>query len=131
MPDDPAMTPAAPEPRPLRRDQRRSFEAYKWAEAAHSAGRLPDYEIAVQTFAAALLQKKLAVAASLLEAKADRPGFQELLRDLSSYDLPFLRAGDRWPERVRGLDTASYMLATLELRELLQWLKRACQAVSV
>lgn len=46
--------PADTGPLPLRKDQQRALKAYEWADAAQDV--LADYQIAVQSFAAALLR---------------------------------------------------------------------------
>lgn len=120
--------------RPLRKDQQRALRAYETAEAARRDGKFDDFEIAVQSFAATLLRSGLAVAASVLERSADRPGFELLLSDLQTLSLAGLNAktpGD-WPGAVRGLtDLGRYMQATRELVAYLAWLRRACQAIRV
>ncbi|MGH7098279.1 MAG: type III-B CRISPR module-associated protein Cmr5 [Stellaceae bacterium] len=120
--------------RPLRKDQQRTLCAYGWADTAKQQGKLDDYEIAVQSFAATLLRSGFAAAVSVLERSADhRDGFALLLDNLAFYTLPGIAATmppSEWPARVRGLaDIGQYMQATRELIALLGWLRRACRAL--
>lgn len=117
--------------RPLRKDQARALNAYAWAQRAKETSHLPDYEIAVQSFTAALLQSGLAVAVAVLERSQDREGFKQLLAHLAGHPAPGLSpsATAPWPDRVRKLDLPHYMQATRELIALLAWLRRACRAL--
>jgi|GEM_PF-6898715 hypothetical protein len=127
-----AVQPGVGAPRPLRRDQQRGLCAYAWAEAAKRSGALENYEIAVQSFAAALLRSGFAAAVSVLERSADRSEFRLLIENLASYPLPGIAAATAadWPARVRALpDTRLYMQATRELIALFAWLRRACRAL--
>jgi hypothetical protein len=117
----------------LRKDQQRALTAYSWAEAAKGDGKLEEYEIAVQTFAAALLRSGFAAAVSVLERSADRNGFKLLLSNLASRPLPGIPqvSAEEWPAKVRALaDVSLYMQATRELIAVLGWLRRACRAVA-
>ena len=125
---------AAPQPqsgpRSLRRDQQRALRAYEWASAATDV--LGEYEIAVQSFAAALLRSGFAAAVSVLERSKERPGFHRLLDDLSGWPLAGIekKPSAEWPAQVRALaDITQYMHATRELILLLSWLRRACRAL--
>jgi hypothetical protein len=127
---------AAPEqkasPRQLRKDQERALTAYSWAEAARRDGKLDEYEIAVQSFAAALLRSGFAAAVSVLERSKERDGFKLLLDDLANRPLLGIAATSAadWPASVRALgDVTQYMQATRELMLLLGWLRRACRAI--
>ena len=124
---------ATPGPlRPLRKDQARALDAYKWAEEAKARDALEDYEIAVQSFAAVLLRSGLAAAVSVLERSKERDGFKLLLSNLASRPLPGIPQipAEEWPPRVRALADASlYMQATRELVAFLGWLRRACRAL--
>jgi hypothetical protein len=93
---------------------------------------MDDYEIAVQTFAAALLRTGFAAAVSVLERNRERAAFALLLAQLAGRGLPGIDPAPppAWPARVRGLvDVGHYMQATRELTLLLAWLRRACRAL--
>ncbi len=127
------MSGAAPSrPGPLRRDQVRALEAYKWAQRAKVDQYLVDYTTAVQTFAANLLRGGLAVAVSVLERSGDRAGVKQLLSDLAHYgrtNLPSNRT-EKWPGIIREMtDTGQYMRLTREFIALTAWLQRACRAL--
>jgi hypothetical protein len=120
--------------RVTRKDRERALTAYRWANEAKAAGRITEYETAVQGFAAALLRSGFAVAASTLERSRDRDGFRLLLDHLASWPLPGIDngSGQDWPQRVRAMaGIAPYMQATRELVALLGWLCRACRAAQV
>jgi hypothetical protein len=126
-------------PAPLRKDQKRALKAYEWVSAAANAEPaapqekpLKQYEIAVQSFAAALLRSGFAAAVSLLERNKDRSGYRRLLENLADWRLPGIDAQSSagWPDKVRAIpDVTQYMLATRELILLLNWLRRACRAL--
>lgn len=135
-----AVAPLAPPvsarrcPQTPRKDQQRALIAYQWADQSKESGKLPEFEIAVQGFAAALLRSGFAAAVSVLERSKDRDGFKLLLDRLSSHPLPGIpdAASADWPARVRALpDVGLYMQATRELILLLGWLLRACRALDV
>jgi hypothetical protein len=108
--------------------------AYGWANGAKERRSLDEYEIAVQSFAAALLRSGMAAAVSVLERSKDREGFKLLLQNLASHPLPGIAAceASAWPSMVRELaDVARYMQAMRELVALLGWLRRACRALGV
>ena len=139
-----AEPPAAPQANAgLRKDQQRALWAYGRAEARAGRGNglpgdataLKDYENSVQTFASAILRTGLAVAVSVLERDAKRDAPQNLLKDLAGLVLPGLGTGAQplswqtWPGSVRNISSLSdYMLATRELLQRAQWLRRACRA---
>lgn len=117
----------------LRKDQHVALWAYQKAESAKNVN---DYDIAVQTFAAALVRNGLEVAASVLERRRDRDGKNEfalLLKHLASEPLPGVPAGTEpreWASRVREMtDVSQYMLASREMRTRITWLRRACRAL--
>ena len=120
----------------MRRDRQRAIDAYGWARAARTAGHLPDYETAVQAFAAALLRSGLAVAVSVLERDCkDNLAAQQLRANLAKAVAITLPAnqGDitasAWPGAVRALsDLATYRRMTREIVALLAWLRLACRA---
>jgi hypothetical protein len=118
-------------PLPLRKDQQRALRAYEWANAARDV--LGEYQIAVQSFAAALLRSGFAAAVSVLERNKDRSGYQRLLDNLAAWPLPGIQprsSSAEWPAQVRALaDITQYMQATRELVLLLNWLRRACRAL--
>jgi CRISPR-associated protein (Cas_Cmr5) len=125
---------ADPKPgrRPLRTDQQRALAAYGWAAAASKENHLVEYQIAVQSFAAALLRSGFAAAVAVLERNKTRAGFERLLGNLSDWPLSGIGkiTASEWPAKVRGLDSVTeYMLATRELILLLGWLRRACRAL--
>jgi hypothetical protein len=135
-PQQPRSTPPSAEnpqaPRLLRKDQERALTAYSWAEEAKTTGKLPEYEIAVQSFAAVLLRSGFAVAVSVLERERDRAGFALLLEKLAARSLPGIAptASSNWPASVRALpEVPLYMQATRELIAFLGWLRRACRAL--
>lgn len=114
----------------MRKDQQRALRAYEWANAAKDV--LGEYEIAVQSFAAALLRSGFAAAVSVLERNKDRSGYQRLLCNLACWPLPGIetKLSAEWPAQVRALtDVNQYMRATRELVLLLNWLRRACRAL--
>lgn len=114
----------------MRKDQERALTAYRWAEAAKE--KLPEYEIAVQSFAGALLRSGFAAAVSGIERSKERDGFKLLLGDLASRPLPGIPrvSAEHWPASVRALDDITlYMQATRELVAFLGWLRRACRAL--
>lgn len=115
---------------PLRRkDQERAIWAYECAKAAGDG--VKEYEITVQTFAATVLRSGLAVAVSVLQRDAQRPGPKRLMADLAANPVPGIPEGPNgWPERVRNIQALDdYMLASRELLALITWLRRACRAV--
>jgi hypothetical protein len=113
----------------MRKDQRRALDAFEWAQTAVEQRDIEQFEIAVQTFAAVLLRSGLAVAVSVLQRDARNGGGPARLQAQLATRFPCGGAGQSWPDAVRALATADYMLLTRELVAFLTWLRRACRAV--
>jgi CRISPR-associated protein Cmr5 len=116
----------------ITREQRRAQRAYACVRDARTKGDkfLAGYRTAVNGLGPNTLRSGLSAAMAFLErGRGDGPVVQ-LLGDLGKFDLPGLAGAtaDTLPDKVRALPVTEYMMATRELLEVVQWLKRACQA---
>jgi CRISPR-associated protein Cmr5 len=109
------------------RDQQRALHAYN-AVATVRSEQQKDYEIAVNDLGANILRSGLCAAIAAVQRLGDRGNI--LLGHLASAGVPGLEGATAQDlaQRIRKLDTDSYMLATRELLQVATWLKRAVQA---
>jgi CRISPR-associated protein Cmr5 len=115
--------------KPLLRDQQRALHAYE------AVGRVPktktqqdDYKNAVNDLGANILRSGLCAAIAAVQRLGDRANV--LLGHLASANVPGLEdaTAQNLAQRVRGLDSDSYIIATREMLQVATWLKRAVQA---
>jgi len=115
----------------LLRDQQRAVDAYRAVGdiIAENRASMDNYKITVYEFGANLQRCGLATAVAVLERRKDNGG-EMLLTHLASADIPGVGQidGSEVPGTIRRLDVDNYILATREVRQVTQWLKRAVQA---
>lgn len=116
----------------LTRDQVRATHAYQCVK-----GVVPnlwdDYETALLGLGTQLLRSGLAATMAQLERMSNKDVRGLIFDHLGRAGIPGLddegnEATETIPERVRGLQLESYILATREMLRVLHWLKRAAQA---
>lgn len=108
----------------MTRDQQRAQHAYQCVGKVEENNR-KDYKVQVNSFGANVLRSGLAAAVGFLE----RDKASLFLEHLAGANIPNLEgAGDKFPERVRELPLAEYMLATREALKMALWFRRAVQA---
>lgn len=119
----------------LRADQQRAIYAYERVREVPPAER-DDYESAVLALGVNVLRGGLCGALATLQRDRERPSIQLLFQHLARAGIPGLAEDaelgppeQALPEQARNLKADGYMLATRELLLVIQWFKRAAQAV--
>lgn len=123
----PSQRPSPSPSQTVFRDQQRARHAYACVARVPVADQ-PDYEIAINDLGANILRGGLCAALAALQRLGPRGDL--VLEHLATAGIPGLEEVDKkhLVEKVRGLDTDGYILATREMLRLAAWLKRAAQA---
>lgn len=117
--------------RELTRDQKRAKHAYACvAEVPPQAQS--KYKTYVRRFGPHVLGSGLAAALAFIERKKSDDAVKLLLKHLKGAGIHGLRDAKTYedvPARARELDAKSYRLATRETLKVVNWFKRAVQAL--
>ncbi len=114
----------------ITRDQERAQRAYACVEKVCNRGWRDDYASLVGGLGGQVVRTGLAATMAFLQ-RSKSPARDELLQNLADAGIPGCAnsSGENLPKRIRDLPLDDYMLATREFLRVVQWLKRAAQAL--
>lgn len=113
------------------RNQLRAAYAYDRLDAVKRDDRLKDYKILVNSMGPNVVRSGLVAAVAFLQRTSSRER-ERFGRDLAQAFPHTLEMGDSldtMARRVRKMSVQDYMIATRECLHIVQWFKRAAQAL--